>query len=278
MSAWTSQPWHCDDEALAAFAAGTVDPVSGASVETHLMTCEQCRAAVNELFPQQFLADVWADVRESIEAPAPGLVERLLTWVGVSGETARLLVSVPAMQGAWLVGLICATGFAALATVMSNELGLVTFLLIAPLAPLAGVAASFGGEADPSHELVSVAPYSPVRLLMVRSAGVLCTSLPLTIVVGLTLPGPDLLAIAWLTPAAAAVCLTLAIGPWIGHTITATVLAAIWSIVVLSAARVDDPLVLIESAVQIACLALAVLGATAVALRYRTLGTTWRQS
>ncbi len=278
MSAWTSQPWHCDDEALAAFAAGTVDPISGASVETHLMTCEQCRAAVNELFPQQFLDDVWQDVRESIEAPAPGPMERLLTRLGISGETARLLVSVPAMQGAWLVGLICATGFAALATVMSDELGLVTFLLIAPLAPLAGVAASFGGDADPAHELVSATPYSPVRLLMVRSAGVLCTSVPLTVVVGLALPGPNWLAIGWLTPAAAAVTLTLAVGPWLGHTVTATVLAATWSVAVLSAAWMDDPLVLIEPAVQTACLALAVLGATAVALRYRTLGTTWRQS
>ncbi len=278
MSAWTSQPWHCDDEALAAFAAGTVDPISGASVETHLMTCEQCRAAVNELFPQQFLDDVWQDVRESIEAPAPGPMERLLTRLGISVETARLLVSVPVMQGAWLVGLICATGFAALATVMSDELGLVTFLLIAPLAPLAGVAASFGGDADPAHELVSATPYSPVRLLMVRSAGVLCTSVPLTVVVGLALPGPNWLAIAWLTPAAAAVTLTLAVGPWLGHTVTATVLAATWSVAVLSAAWMDDPLVLIEPAVQTACLALAVLGATAVALRYRTLGTTWRQS
>jgi Putative zinc-finger len=278
MSAWTSQPWHCDDEALAAFAAGTVDPVSGASVETHLMTCEECRAAVTELFPQQFLDDVWDGVRESVEAPAPGPVERLLTWLGISGETARLLVSVPAMQGAWFVGLICATGFAALAAATSEAFGLVTFLVIAPLAPLAGVAASFGGEADPAHELVSAAPYSPVRLLMVRSAGVLCSSLPLTVIVGLTLPGTDLLAIAWLAPAAAAVTLTLAIGPWLGHTATATVLAATWSVAVMSAARLDDPLVLIEPAVQIACLALAVLGATAVALRYRTLGTTWRQS
>ena len=278
MSAWTARPWHCDDEALAAFAAGTVDPISGASVETHLMTCEKCRAAVNELFPQEFLEHVWEDVRESIEAPAPGPLERLLIWLGISGETARLLVSVPAMQGAWLAGLICATGFAALATTMNDDFGLVTFLLIAPLAPLAGVAASFGGDADPAHELVSAAPYSPVRLLMVRSAGVLCASGPLTVIVGLTLPGPKWLAVAWLTPAAAAVCVTLAIGPLLGHTITATVLAGIWSITVLGAARMGDLVVLIEPGVQTACLALAVLGAAAVALRYRTLGTTWRQS
>ena len=234
---------------------------------------------MSRLFPQQFLDDVWGKVREQVEAPARGPVERLLTWLGVSEETARLLVSVPAMQGAWIAGLICATGFAAVATSVNDNLGLVTFLLIAPMAPLAGVAASFGGDADPAHELVSAAPYSPVRLLMVRSAGVLCMSLPLTVIVGLTLPGPDWLALAWLTPAVAAVCLTLAIGPWIGHTITATVLAAAWSISVVTANRANDLLVLIEPAVQTTCLALALLGAAGIALRYRTLGaTTWRQS
>ena len=148
MSTWTSPSWHCDDEALAAFAAGTVDPISGSSVETHLMTCEQCRTAVSQLFPKEFLDEVWDNVREQVEAPAPGPVERLLAWLGVSKETARLLeLSVPAMQGAWLAGLFCATGFAALATTFDDNLGLVTFLLIAPMAPLAGVAASFGGDA-----------------------------------------------------------------------------------------------------------------------------------
>ncbi|HZJ05762.1 MAG TPA: zf-HC2 domain-containing protein [Nocardioidaceae bacterium] len=279
MTASSARPWHCDDQALAAFAAGTVDPISGASVETHLMTCAECRATVSQLYPQQLLDEVWEEVRERVEAPAPGPVERLLIWLGISEETARLLVSVPAMQGAWLVGLLCATSFALVATTLDDDFGLMTFLMIAPLAPLAGVAASFGGDADPAHELVSAAPYSPVRLLMLRTAGVLCTSVPLTVLVGLTLPGPGWLAIAWLTPAAAAVTLTLAIGPWVGHTVTATVLAATWAASVTSAAYAHDLLILIEPAVQTACLALAVLGAAGIAIRYRTLDTTtWRQS
>ena len=228
--------------------------------------------------PADLLDLVWDGVRERVEAPAPGPVERVLVGLGLSAETARLLVSVPAMQGAWLVGLFCATGFAALATTLDDELGLMTFLAIAPLAPVAGIAASFGGEADPAHELVAAAPYSPVRLLMVRTAGVLATSVPLAVLVGLLMPGPAWLGVAWLTPAAAAVCLTLAIGPWLGHTATAAVVAAIWSVTVAGAARMDDVLALVEPAMQILFLALALLGATVVALRYRTLSTPWRQS
>ncbi len=113
---------------------------------------------------------------------------------------------------------------------------------------------------------------------MVRTAGVLATSVPLAVLVGLLMPGPAWLGVAWLTPAAAAVCLTLAIGPWLGHTATAAVVAAIWSVTVAGAARMDDMLALVEPAMQILFLALALLGATVVALRYRTLSTPWRQS
>ncbi len=45
----------------------------------------------------------------------------------------------------------------------------------------------FGGDADPCHELVTVAPYSALRMLLLRTAGVLATSLPLTLLRG---PGP----------------------------------------------------------------------------------------
>lgn len=278
MSRSHPRAWHCDQAALTAFAQGTVDPVSGASVETHLMTCAECRAAVTRLYPRDLLDEVWVGVREAVEDPAPAPVEQLLTRLGLSAETARLLASVPAMRGAWLLGLACATLFALVATAMSDELGVFTFLVIAPMAPLAGVAASFGGDADPAHALVATTPYSSVRLLMVRAAGVLCTSLPLTVLVGLALPGPAWLALAWLAPAAAAVTLTLALGPWIGHTVVATVLAATWSAALVATARMDDPLVLIEPAMQTTFVALALLGAVGVTVRYRTIGTTWRQS
>lgn len=278
MSGSHPRAWHCDQADLAAFADGTVDPVAGASVETHLMTCAACRAAVTTLYPRDLLDEVWLGVREAVEDPAPAPLERLLTRLGLSAETARLLVSVPAMQGAWLLGLTCATLFALVATAMSDELGVFTFLVIAPMAPLAGVAVSFGGDADPAHELVATTPYSSVRLLMVRTAGVLCTSLPLTVLVGLTLPGPAWLALAWLAPAAAAVTLTLALGPWLGHSVLATVLATTWSAAVVATARMEDPLLLVEPAMQSAFLALALLGAVGVTVRYRTIDTTWRQS
>ena len=71
MTTSDARPWHCDEETLAAFALGTVDPVSGTSVETHLMTCAECRASVSRLYPADVLDLVWDGVRERVEAPAP---------------------------------------------------------------------------------------------------------------------------------------------------------------------------------------------------------------
>ena len=129
--------------------------------------------------------------------------ERLIRWLGVSTEAARLLVAVPAFRGAWLLGLFVVTIFAGLAALFAGDYGLALFLIVAPLAPVAGVAASFGGDADPCHELVTVTPYSAVRMLLLRTAGVLATSLPVTLLAGLALPGPAWMGVAWLTPAAA---------------------------------------------------------------------------
>ena len=91
----------------------------------------------------------------------------------MSKETSRLLVAVPAFGDAWLVGMVAVTVFSGFAATFSDRYGLAVFLLVAPLAPVAGVSASYGRDADPSYELVTVAPYSALRLLLLRTAGVL---------------------------------------------------------------------------------------------------------
>src|SRR6476469_525578 len=129
MTVPSAHPWHCDESALAAFVDGTVDPVSGASVETHLMTCADCRADVARLSTNELLEEVWTRVRDEVERPVPGVAERLLCRCGVSEETARLLAAVPALRGAWLLGVVGATVFAVLANEISQLVGTAAFLV-----------------------------------------------------------------------------------------------------------------------------------------------------
>jgi Putative zinc-finger len=260
--------WHADDSALRAFADGVISPVLGAAVEAHLMSCAGCRERVNALMPQEPLADAWSHIRSAVEAPRASLVERLLTWMGVSVESGRLLAAVPAMRGAWLMGMMCATLFAGLALLLSSVVGISMFLLIAPLAPVAGVAASFGGDADPSHELVTVAPHPASRLLLLRTAGVLATSIPVATLVGLWLPGPAWLAVAWLTPAAAGVAIALVLTPALGATTAATSVAVCWSVAVLATARAQEPLTLVQPTMHLVFAALALAAAATLLLRH----------
>lgn len=256
--------WHADLEMLRGLVDGDLGPVIAASLETHLMRCAECRGQLNELAFTDVVEQTWTDIRAHVEAPRPGVVERLLRPVGVSGESGRLLAAVPAMRAGWLAGVTFALAFAGIAAAYGADLGTTMFLLVAPLAPVAGVAAAFGGDADPSHEIVVTTPYSAGRLLLLRTAAVLSTCAPVAILVGLTLPGPAWLAVAWLSPAAAGIAVTLALAPAVGLTYSAASVGAVWSALCIIASRAYDPLLLAGLTSQLACVCLAAVGGAAI--------------
>jgi hypothetical protein len=265
---WQSTPtWHLDEATLRAYVDGRPLSVVGASVETHLLDCAPCRARLGELMSHDVVDAAWVAIRAHVETPRRSVLERLLTLLGVPGEVSRLLVAVPAFRGAWLLGLLLVSLFAGLAALFAGEHGLTLFLIVAPLAPVAGVAASFGGDADPCHELVTVTPFPAVRMLLLRTAGVLATSLPLTLLAGLALPGPTWVGVAWLTPAAAGVALTLLLAPVVGPTATAATLAATWSTAVVLTSRLGGPVEVVEPAMQLVFAALTMAAVAALTVR-----------
>jgi hypothetical protein len=278
MSRQSTPPWHLDEGTLRAYVDGHPLTVVGASVESHLLECPDCRGHLGTLMPRATVDRAWTAIRAHVEAPRPSVAERVLRRLGSSAESARLLVAVPAFRGAWLLGLITVTLFASVAGLSAGEYGLTVFLIVAPLAPVAGVAASFGGEADPCHELATVAPYSATRLLLLRTAGVLATSLPLTLLAGLALPVPAWVGVAWLTPAAAGVALTLLLSPLVGTTVPSAVLGACWSVGVVSAARFSEPLEVVEPAMQLFFTAVTLVAVGALVLRQPSFEHLGRQS
>ena len=276
---WQSTPtWHLDETTLRAYVDGHPLSVVGASVEAHLLECPACREHLGELMPHAPVDRAWGAIRAHVEAPRPSVAERVLRRLGVSVESARLLVAVPAFRGAWLLGLFTVTLFVSVAAVFAGEFGLTVFLVVAPLAPVAGVAAAFGGDADPCHELATVAPYPATRMLMLRTVGVLATSLPVTLLASLALPGPAWIGVAWLAPAAAGVALTLLLSPLLGTTVPSVVLGACWSVGVVSAARLQDPLEVVEPSMQLAFTVVALVAVVALVLRQPSFEHLGRQS
>jgi hypothetical protein len=263
--------WHADHETLRELVDGNLGPVIAASLEAHLMRCASCRDELNALAFTDSLELTWAAIREELEAPRPSVLERLLRRVGVSAESGRLLAAVPSMRGGWLAGVTFVLAFAGVAAAYGADLGTTMFLLAAPLAPVAGVAAAFGGDADPSHEVVVTTPYSATRLLLLRTAAVLATCAPVAMLVGLTLPGSSWLAVAWLSPAAAGIAVTLALAPTVGLTHAATGFGAVWSVLCIATGRSPDPLALAGPAAQLACLCLAAVCFAVIVIKSQSL-------
>ena len=86
------------------------------------------------------------------ERVARPLVERTLVHLGVRDHVARLLVATPSLHLSWFAAAAAALGFAVLAAVQRPD-GLLFFLVLAPLLPVAGVAFAFGPYAhEPNQE------------------------------------------------------------------------------------------------------------------------------
>jgi len=145
------------------------------------------------------------------------------------------------------------------------------FLLIAPLVPVAGVAFAYGPDVDPSYEVGAAAPYSAFRLVLLRTAAVLATSLPMVLAASLLLPGlraTGLTAVTWLLPALAFTAVVLAASTWVRPTSAAVGLGTLWACAVGAAALDQDPYTVLAPTLLLVYATVGV--AAALVLRLRT--------
>jgi hypothetical protein len=272
----TTSAWHVDDDALRAWVDGTAGPVVSISVEQHVARCARCQGVVATVVPPEPLAAAWAGTLAAVETPRQSRLERALRRVGVSTADAMVLSAATALRTAWLVGTIGVLGFAVVAPLLTGSEGEQLFLAVAPLIPVAGVAMSYGPGVDPSYEAVLVSPYSMLRLVLLRTALVLSTSVPLVVVTGLLLPMPAFVAVAWLLPAAGFVAVVLTASSWFEPEQVATAVALGWLAAVAWAARVGDPLLLVTGPAVPVYLTVLVTAAVAFVVRVSGRTPSWR--
>jgi hypothetical protein len=173
--------WHASDDMLRRYARGETGMALTASVESHLLRCGVCRGRLAPAVDAPLEA-AWTGVLDAIQAPpAPHLV-RVLRRLGLRDADGVLLAAARAVSGAWTLATLAVVVFAALATFADAGRGLALYLLVAPLVPVVGVVAAFGAT-DPLVELASTTPYSKARLAALRTAAVLVTGVPLSILV-----------------------------------------------------------------------------------------------
>lgn len=259
--------WHVEDTMLADYAMGGLADPHTSSVEAHLVACDVCRGRVSRHVPIQRMDDVWVAVIDRLDRPAATPAERLLIALRVPPHIARLLAATPALGLSWLGGMGAALMFVALAGSFSGDPRLVSlFLMLAPVVPVVGVAASYGPYFDPMAELAVAAAMDSFRLLLLRALAILATTTLLSAVAAGVLPAGGWLAAAWLLPAVALTSATLALGRFIPLQLAAGVLVSGWFVVAVASANPFRPGVLavfaaFEPAGQIASLVVAAVSA-----------------
>jgi hypothetical protein len=261
--------WHADGELLAAYDEQRLDPAARWSVEAHLTSCAACRLQARALVDPARLRRLRVALIEAVDLPRAGLAERLLVRLGVAEHTARLLAATPALRGSWLLAVATVLAFAVLAawTNPGKDANL-AFLCVAPLLPLAGIAAAYGPGIDPTYEIGLAAPLRSFRLLLLRAAAVLAAAALLAAAASLALPqlGPG--AAGWLLPSLALTVSSLALTTTVEPPRAIGITAGAWIVAVAVTVLPPAPSsVLFAVAGQVAFAALALLGAAVLLLR-----------
>ena len=223
--------WHAADEILDRFALDpeSLDPATASSAELHLLRCEQCRsrvAAAASAADPAALGASWAAVADRIDAPRPTVVERLLSRAGVPDATSRAVAATPSLRGAWLLAMAVVVAGLVLLTRQSHGPG--PFLVLAPLLPMAGVAAAFWPAADPAGESARATPLSGFGLAVRRAVAVLVPAVAAVALGAMAAPGLRPVDAAWLLPALALSATTVALSTWIRPDTAAVGLGGVW--------------------------------------------------
>ena len=250
--------WHVDPAALARYAAGGADPVGATSIEAHLVSCAACRDGLAAYADTARLDRTWASVLDTIDAPRPTVAERALRGLGVRDDRARLLAATPSLRTSWLLSVVLVTVFAVASGNAADDGTF--FLLVAPLLPVAGVAAAYGPGVDAAYEIGVAAPFGGLRLLLLRSLAVLSFSVVACVIGAAFVPG--VAGVEWLLPGLGLSAATLAAETRTTPVNAAVAVSAIWLLYVASGAGT-----LAGAVTQSLSAALLAAGVAVVALR-----------
>jgi len=220
---------HASAASLAAYAAGdlALDEATAWAVEAHLENCAECRARLADL-PGPGLQELLDEVQVRIDrgvrdGPRP---------VGRRGWRRRAHRWATWALVPWAVMTLVAVAVAFLLDrAFPQRPSLV--LLLAPVAPLGGLAVAWSRRSDPAWESIAGTARAGLELLLRRTIVILATVIPPLAAAGWYLGQSPVL---WLLPCLTFTATTLLLGGRIGIARAAAVLGGAWLAVVAAPA------------------------------------------
>jgi hypothetical protein len=258
--------WHVEEPLWEAYAAGRLDQVAAAGVDTHLTACARCQS--NARGYVESLEPVWAAVSLDVARPRLPRVLRPLARLGVPDHILVPLAASDSLLLPWAVAVGAGLATALLAG-LADVHQAVVFLLLAPLVPVLSVMAAYDAT-DSLRELAAATPYSKLRLALVRTTAALVFAVPVTLAVGLLVPGLQSLGVGWLVPGLGLTMAALVVHTWTDAWTAGGGVGLAWSLVVLATSRGRDVESLTTGPAQAAFAALALVMALAFVLRTTT--------
>ncbi|MEV7170446.1 zf-HC2 domain-containing protein [Streptomyces sp. NPDC093224] len=246
---------HASMRIIDAYALGEEDIAADElwAVEAHLEACRSCRdrlaSAVVEQAPAvtALVDTVWSGLEAELSTAPPVPQTRRRRTAGRSARLPRRLPRrlsrrlsrwlTPTMVP-WLAMIATVTVLALVLDLAGRgngtAVGDVSFvLLLAPVLPVLGVAASWSRGLDPAYELTAAAPRAGLSLVLRRTAAVLAVLVPVLLVAGWF---TGVMLAQWLLPCLAFTSATLALGGAVGVTRAAVALVAVWAAVIVAPA------------------------------------------
>lgn len=232
--------WHIGSDAVRDYVGRRrIGPVV-ASIEAHLVTCADCRRLVGEATTdtnEPMLDQVWQRVTSTLDGTTRPWTERALTRVGLATETARLLGATSRARLSFVLATLVTVGLAFVAARGGRDAQFGVFLSVAALGPLAATALAFGRRVDPAHALVTTAPTSVWRVMLLRTVASLVPAVAITGFASLILHERGWMAMAWLLPGIAMAVGSLALSTWVPIEHAALGVASAWIVTPFVASR-----------------------------------------
>jgi len=268
--------WHIPADSITAYLENWVDEPTAASIESHVLECVGCRAALAANHRSVVSTTSWELIERRIDAELTAPFERLATRIGMNDRDARTLAPTRALQLSWLAAmsaaLLCAGALARQAGGPEATITRMFFLTLAPLAPLAAVVAALGTASEPTPDLARSTPASRLRIAALRATTVMLASIIIGVAASALLPGQWIGALVWLCPALALSALGALAAGRMSTTNVIGGLGMIWvGVVVVSSRLADDLLAAFRPDGQLIYLAVALISVLVMTFRPTTL-------